>query len=155
MYARELIAYFGGQEYEDLVRLMRRVAQVPLGANAPRVYIVPGIMGSQLGCARHEPLPNDILWLDPMDIAMGRLSALHLSSDTKIVSLGIVLYSYLRMKLHMRIAGFAPVCHHYDWRLGVDELGRGLAEKIATDPAERVMVVAHSMGGLVSRAAMA
>jgi hypothetical protein len=155
MYARELIAYFGGQEYEDLVKLMRRVAQVPLSADAPRVYIVPGIMGSQLGCARREPLPNDILWLDPMDISAGQLSALHLGSGKNIISLGIVLYSYLRLKLHMRIAGFAPVCHHYDWRLGVDELGRSLAEKLEADAADRVMIVAHSMGGLVGRAAMA
>jgi pimeloyl-ACP methyl ester carboxylesterase len=58
------------------------------------------------------------------------------------------------MKLHLRIAGFTPICYHYDWRLGVDELGGALAETIAADPAERVMVVAHSMGGLVGRAAL-
>jgi hypothetical protein len=155
MYARELIGYFGAQEYEDLVRLTRRAAQVPLNADAPRVYIVPGIMGSQLGCARREPLPNDILWLDPMDISAGQLSALHLGSGTQVISLGIVLYSYLRMKLHLRIAGFAPLCYHYDWRLGVDELGRAFAETLAADSASRIMIVAHSMGGLVGRAALA
>lgn len=154
MYARDLIAYFGTDEYLDLVRLTRRAAQVPRKPDATRVYIVPGIMGSQLGCARREPLPNDILWLDPMDISMGQLSALHLASGRQVISLGIVLYTYLRMKLHLRIAGFAPVCHHYDWRLGVDELGRALAETIAGDPAERIMIVAHSMGGLVGRAAL-
>jgi pimeloyl-ACP methyl ester carboxylesterase len=154
MYARDLIAYFGTDEYLDLVRLTRRAAQVPRKADAPRVYIVPGIMGSQLGCARREPLPNDILWLDPMDISMGHLSALHLNSGRQVISLGIVLYTYLRMKLHLRIAGFTPICYHYDWRLGVDELGGALAETIAADPAERVMVVAHSMGGLVGRAAL-
>jgi hypothetical protein len=53
----------------------------------------------------------------------------------------------------LRIAGFAPVFHDYDWRLGVDEIGRGLAKRIR-DESSRVMVVAHSMGGLVSRAAM-
>ena len=40
-----------------------------------RVIIIPGIMGSQLGLARAAPLPNDLLWLDPMDITAGRLSA--------------------------------------------------------------------------------
>jgi pimeloyl-ACP methyl ester carboxylesterase len=154
MYARELIAYFGTDEYLDLVRLTRRAAQAPRKADAPRVYVVPGIMGSQLGCARREPLPNDILWLDPMDISMGQLSALHLGSGRQVVSLGIVLYTYLRMKLHLRIAGFAPVCYHYDWRLGVDELGRAFAETLAADPAEHIMIVAHSMGGLVGRAAL-
>ncbi len=49
--------------------------------------------------------------------------------------------------------GFAPVFHDYDWRLGIDELGRGLAERLRGERA-RTMIVAHSMGGLVSRAAM-
>ena len=70
-----------------------------------------------------------------------------------IVSLGVVLFTYLRLKLHLRIAGFAPVFHDYDWRLGIDELGRGLAERLRAEPG-RVMIVAHSMGGLVSRAAL-
>ena len=51
--------------------------------------------------------------------------------ETQIVSLGVVLFTYLRLKLHLRIAGFAPVFHDYDWRLGVDELGRGLADAFA------------------------
>ena len=38
-------------------------------ANAPRVIIVPGIMGSQLGLTRRAPLPHDVLWLDPVDIS--------------------------------------------------------------------------------------
>ena len=72
----------------------------------------------------------------------------------RIVSLGVVLFTYLRLKLHLRIAGFAPVFHDYDWRLGVDELGQRLAERIRAETS-RVMIVAHSMGGLVSRAALA
>ncbi len=65
----------------------------------------------------------------------------------------MVLFTYLRLKLHLRIAGFAPVFHDYDWRLGIDELGRGLAERLRGERS-RTMIVAHSMGGLVSRAAM-
>ena len=75
--------------------------------------------------------------------------------QAEIIPLGIVLYTYLRLKLHLRIAGFSPVCHDYDWRLGVDELGRDLAKRLAADPSPRLMVVAHSLGGLVARAAMA
>lgn len=154
-HARELIGYFGADEYEQLVRLSKRAAMSPIGANAPRVYIIPGIMGSQLGRARRAPLPNDVLWLDPMDISAGQLSALHFSASTPVIPLGIVLYTYLRLKLHLRIAGFAPVCYDYDWRLGVDELGKALADKLAADPAQQILIVAHSMGGLVSRAALA
>jgi hypothetical protein len=174
---RELIAYFGADEYAALVALAREAHQTPLSPDAPRVFIVPGIMGSQLGRIRREPLPNDVLWLDPVDISLGQLALLRLPVDgvppvsveehkhapledepqspeeTRIVSLGVVLYTYLRLKLHLRIAGFAPVFHDYDWRLGVDEVGRGLAKRIRGE-SSGVMIVAHSMGGLVSRAAM-
>ena len=176
---RELIAYFGLGEYDALAALAREAHKAPARNDAPRVFIVPGIMGSQLGRMRHTPLPDDILWLDPVDISLGQLALLRLPVDgsepvsaeehkhaplhqgephspeeTRIVSLGVVLFTYLRLKLHLRIAGFAPVFHDYDWRLGVDELGRSLAERIRAEKS-RVMIVAHSMGGLVSRAALA
>ena len=174
---RELTAYFGTSEYEALAALAREAQKVPVSTDAPRVYIVPGIMGSQLGRMRRAPLPNDILWLDPVDISLGQLALLRLPvagsppvaveehkhtpmqgepaspQETQIVSLGVVLFTYLRLKLHLRIAGFAAVFHDYDWRLGIDDLGRGLAERLRGERA-RTMIVAHSMGGLVSRAAM-
>jgi len=177
-HSRELIAYFGAGEYEALAALAREAQQTPLKPGAPRVFIVPGVMGSQLGRMRPEPLPNDVLWLDPVDISLGQLALLRLPvggaepvsieehkrrplqgepqspQETRIVSLGVVLYTYLRLKLHLRIAGFAPVFHDYDWRLSIDELGRSLADRLRAER-ERVMIVAHSMGGLVSRAALA
>jgi hypothetical protein len=151
---RDLVAYFGEREYRELAELARRAAGVPLPDDAARVFVVPGIMGSQLGLRRQPPLPDDILWLDPIDIGVGRLSSLHLSAGTPIVPLGVVLYSYLRLKLNLRASGFAPVLYDYDWRLGVDQLGAALAERIRTEPVDRIMIVAHSMGGLVSRAAL-
>ena len=151
---RELLAYFGSREYRELCRLARRAAGIPSTA-AARVFVVPGIMGSQLGLRRQPPLPNDILWVDPIDIELGRLSALRLPAAAPVVSLGAVLYSYLRIKLHLRAAGFDAVFFDYDWRLGVDELGRAFAARLRADAATSVMVVAHSLGGLVARAALA
>jgi pimeloyl-ACP methyl ester carboxylesterase len=152
---RDLAAYFGEREYRELAELARRAASVPLAEDAPRVFIVPGIMGSQLGLKRQPPLPHDILWLDPIDIEVGRLSSLELSAESPIVPLGVVLYSYLRLKLNLRASGLAPVLYDYDWRRSIAELGVALAERLRSDPAERAMIVAHSMGGLVSRAALA
>jgi pimeloyl-ACP methyl ester carboxylesterase/predicted Fe-S protein YdhL (DUF1289 family) len=153
-HSRELIAYFGQAEYDALVPLAREALATPVSVEAPRVFIVPGIMGSQLGLLRPAPLPNDVLWIDPVDISIGNLSLLKLPGAAQIVPLGVVLFTYLRLKLHLRIAGFAPVFHDYDWRLGLDYLGRGLAERVRAETG-RVMIVAHSMGGLVSRAALA
>ena len=150
---RELIAYFGAPEYRDLSRLARQAAATPITDEALRVIIVPGIMGSQLGLQRTAPLPNDVLWVDPIDIGLGRLTTLRMPGTARIVSLGVVIDSYLKLKLHLRAAGFAVSFHDYDWRLGVDELGRSLAERLRNEPSQRLAIVAHSMGGLVSRAA--
>jgi triacylglycerol esterase/lipase EstA (alpha/beta hydrolase family) len=152
---RDLAAYFGEREYSELAKLARRAAAVQIADDAIRVFVVPGIMGSQLGLKRQPPLPHDILWLDPIDIGIGRLSSLHMSAGVPIVPLGVVLYSYFRLKLNLRASGFAPVLYDYDWRLGVDQLGAALAERIRNEEADRIMIVAHSMGGLVSRAALA
>ena len=151
---RELIAYFGAPEYRDLSRLARQAAATPITDEALRVIIVPGIMGSQLGLQRTAPVPNDVLWVDPIDIGLGRLTTLRMPGTARIVSLGVVIDSYLKLKLHLRAAGFAVSFHDYDWRLGVDELGRSLAERLRNEPSQRLAIVAHSMGGLVSRAAV-
>jgi pimeloyl-ACP methyl ester carboxylesterase len=149
----ELTAYFGAQEYRELTRLAQRAASAAVMPGSARVIIVPGIMGSQLGLARPAPLPHDILWLDPIDIQQGRLAMLRLPGAA-IRPLGIVLFSYLKLKLHLRAAGFETVCHDYDWRLGLEELGRALAERLKVEPGAHLAIVAHSMGGLVSRAAL-
>jgi pimeloyl-ACP methyl ester carboxylesterase len=151
---RDLIAYFGAHEYRDLARLARKAAATPVKDESLRVLIVPGIMGSQLGLLRTPPLPNDVLWVDPIDISIGRLATLRLGT-APIVSMGVLIYSYLRLKLNLRAAGFAAFFHDYDWRLGVEDLGRLFAERLRNEPSERLAIVAHSMGGLVSRAALA
>ena len=152
---RELNDYFGPAEYRSLAALARRASGVRVPASAPRVLIVPGIMGSQLGLARPAPLPNDIVWLDPLDIQRGRLAALRMPATAPIVPLGVMLFSYLRLKLHLRVAGFAVEFHDYDWRLSILQSGRALAERLRALRPAPVAIVAHSMGGLVSRAALA
>jgi hypothetical protein len=151
---KELVDYFGAAEYRDLARLARQAAQTPIKDDSLHVIVVPGIMGSQLGLLRTAPLPNDIVWIDPIDIQIGRLCALRLPGQARIISLGVVLYSYLKLKLHLRAAGFAVSLHDYDWRLGIDALGPAFAQRLRNEPAKRIAIVAHSMGGLVSRAAV-
>ena len=152
---RELSDYFGPAEYRALAALARRARSARASAVGLQVLIVPGIMGSQLGLTRAAPLPNDILWLDPLDIQRGRLAALRMPAVSPIVPLGVVLFSYLRLKLNLRAQGFAVEFHDYDWRLPVADAGRALAEKLRALRPARVAIVAHSMGGLVSRAALA
>jgi PGAP1-like protein len=151
---QELAAFFGDREYGELQHLARRAAKVRPGSRAGRVLIVPGMMGSQLGFDRPAPLPPDLLWVDPADISAGRLRALRIDTATPVRAMGVVLFSYLRLRLHLAASGFDVACVDYDWRLGIEVLGRQLAQRIESEPHGLVHLVAHSMGGLVSRAAL-
>jgi hypothetical protein len=151
---QELTAFFGDREYGELHYLARRAAKARAGSRGARVLIVPGIMGSQLGFERPAPLPRDLLWVDPVDISAGRLRALRIDAGAPIRTMGVVLHSYLRLRLHLVASGFDVDCVDYDWRLGIDVLGKQLAQRIEAEPHGHLHLVAHSMGALVSRAAM-
>jgi pimeloyl-ACP methyl ester carboxylesterase len=152
---QELAAYFGEREYRELVRLARKAQRISVSAASPHVVVVPGILGSQLGIARRQPLPNDVLWLDPIDIQVGRLRLLGLDAGAPIIPLGVVLYSHLKLRLQLRTAGFAVTFHDYDWRLGIEESGASFAAWLREQGSRRLAIVAHSMGGLLSRTALA
>jgi hypothetical protein len=127
-----LVDYFGVKLHAELVRLAR-ATQRPRARPGRRVYLLPGIMGSQIGFARGGQRPNDIVWLDPIDINFGRLTELKLPGDPKIVSLGAMSYTYLKLLLSLRKAGFDAVLLDYDWRRDLATLGKLLAERIAAD----------------------
>ncbi len=145
--------YFGESGYQELVDLSRQAAGAAV-RGGPRVLVLPGLLGSRLG-RRRKLLPDDVLWIDPLDVVRGRLAKLTLPGSGAIEPLGVLLLAYLKLKLRLRIAGFDADFHPYDWRRGIDELGRELMERIQQDPAHQVHVVAHSMGGLVTRAGLA
>ncbi len=152
---QELTTFFGEREFGELQYLARRAAKARSAAAGARVLIIPGIMGSQLGFDRPAPLPPDLLWVDAADISAGRLRALRMDAGAPIRAMGVVLFTYLRLRLHLVASGFDVACVDYDWRLGIDVLGKQLAQRIEAEPHGHVHLVAHSMGGLVSRAAMA
>ncbi|MCB1739853.1 MAG: CHAT domain-containing protein [Gammaproteobacteria bacterium] len=151
----QLEAYFGEENYEELRSLCvrSRAARVRGG---PRVLILPGIMGSKLG----EPglLLDDVIWIDPFDIIAGRWHTLRLpDGDPDVKATGVVLLAYLKIKLKLRLAGFDADFHPFDWRQDIAALGAELAQRIEGEAREGfgdVYLVAHSMGGLVARAAL-
>jgi hypothetical protein len=148
-----LVEYFGTELHAELVQLARAT---PGRGNpgARRVYVLPGIMGSQLGITRSGGRPKDILWLDPNDFQSGRLTDLKLGPATRVVAMGAMNYSYLKLTLSLRVAGFDAQLLDYDWRRDLKTLGTQLAERIAADGYDDVALIGHSMGGLVARAAL-
>ena len=150
-HAQLLNAFFGDLEYRELSQLAK-LAQTRKRARATPVFILPGIMGSRLAMKRGRLL--DLYWLHPAAIAQGQLLELALPGSPALRPIGVMLPGYLKMKLMLEIAGFKPVLHAFDWRADLERNARALVRDIDRSGARKVLVVAHSMGGLIARAAL-
>lgn len=143
--------YFGEENYQELRELARQASARSV-RGGPRVLILPGIMGSKLG--RKRLLLDDVIWIDPIGMLAGELNELTLGQGKDdVVPLGVLLFAYLMLKFTLRAAGFDADFHPYDWRRDLPFLGGQLAKRI-NDEHKPVHLVAHSMGGLVARAAL-
>ncbi len=136
---------------QELSRLARRAAGMRGG---PRLLILPGIMGSSIGHLRKNGRV-DIAWFDPVEIAQGQLVKLALPAGNRYWAVGVLKFVYERLRLVLRIAGFDAVFHPYDWRRDIGWNGRELADRLLREKRQDVVLVGHSMGGLVARAALA
>ena len=149
--------YFGSAAAAELATLAGAAAQAPRRPGPP-VLVIPGIMGSKLGDARrgrrNTGAGAGMIWFDPAAISAGRLADLALPRTPALVPRGVQLFTYARLILQLRLAGFDVATHPYDWRRGLDELGAELAARLAAVPGP-VHLVGHSMGGLVARMALA
>lgn len=151
-HAALLSAYFGDAAYRELAQLAK-IAATRRNPRGKVVFLLPGIMGSRLGWLRRQS--PSLLWLHPVAIAQGGLSQLALPGSRSLRALGVMLPGYLKMRLCLEIAGFRPVFHPFDWRSDLETLARGLLGSIERSGARTVSIVAHSMGGLVARIALA
>jgi hypothetical protein len=136
---------------QELARLARRAAGMRGG---PRLLILPGIMGSSIGHLRKNG-GVDVTWFDPVEIAQGQLVKLAMPAGNRYWAVGVLKFAYERLRLVLRIAGFDAVFHPYDWRRDIGWNGRELADRLIRERRQDVILVGHSMGGLVARAALA
>ncbi len=136
---------------QELSRLARRAAGMRGG---PRLLILPGVMGSSIGRLRKNG-GADVTWFDPVEIAQGQLVKLALPGGNRYWAVGVLKFAYERLRLVLRIAGFDAVFHPYDWRRDMLWNGRELADRLLREKRQDVVIVGHSMGGLVARAALA
>lgn len=155
---RALREHFGDAEFEYLQKLashaaLMRTRAEPLG----NVILVPGIMGSGLASTAGGDV--DDIWLNFARLAVGRIERLRLTPDgSRDASAGLTVnasellqLAYARTVLWLR-ARWRVETFAFDWRKDIDAasdaLARFVREKFRGQP---VHLVAHSMGGLVSR----
>lgn len=131
-------------------------------ARGPReaVVLLPGIMGSLLISIRGV---TKLLWINPLLFLNGQGNFLKAGSggsgvgspEVDCVAFSLEKLTYLKMALELRRT-CAVYEFPYDWRLPIEHNGDLLRESIerwsAGNPNQQFTLVAHSMGGLVSRA---
>lgn len=147
-----LQAYFGASAYSELSHLARQALATPVNPCATYVYLLPGLLGSKLG--RTHADQTELIWLDPAHVINGQLTQLTKGSDPTIHALDVMLPVSLKLALTLRTAGIPVKLYAYDWRCSVIQSGQQLARDISDDKHGEIQIVAHSMGGLVARAAL-
>jgi hypothetical protein len=151
-HAALLGAYFGEREYRELAQLAK-LAATRRNPRGRRVFVLPGIMGSRLGVVARKSY--SLLWLHPTAVANGSLTQLAIPGSRALRAVGVMLPGYLKLRLRLEVAGFRPLFCPFDWRRDIDQLARGFARLIERSGERKALVVGHSMGGLVARAALA
>ncbi len=120
----------------------------------PVVFVLPGVMGTHLAVGQTR------IWFDPLHIANGRFSDLALDASARVTPerLFDMFYGDLCEALG---ADHDVRPFPYDWRLSVVDAAKRFSGELRlalnqTKAAKQpVRIVAHSMGGLVVRAAAA
>ncbi|MEP0191923.1 MAG: DNA/RNA non-specific endonuclease [Erythrobacter sp.] len=114
------------------------------------VYIVPGILGSEL--SHFEDGDPEKVWLNLLGIPFGRLKKLIYGPNDQIEATDASRSTYLPLKLKLTKAGYSAEYLPYDWRDPVQMSAQRLFEMLSEKHSNPVTLVCHSMGGLVARA---
>src|SRR5262245_22457737 len=146
-----------GMGAEAFERARRAAARGRRRGKLGKVLVLPGIMGTELDSVSRTG-DVDRIWIDFVRLLSGRIGDLELTPDGDPAAAGV----------HIRPAGlhrltYVPLLLEldtrwhvrpfpFDWREDMDKSAARLdAEITAFGAGEPVHLVAHSMGGLVSR----
>jgi len=161
-----------GEDLDSIIQLLgaETVSEIQQISSTPpsfgpreEVVLLPGIMGSMLVSIRGV---TTLLWVNPLLFIQGNARYLRLSPDADsdeysqvdCVPLSLEKLTYFKISLSLNRN---TVLHEfpYDWRRPIeynaDILHKAIERWSEGDPERKFNLVAHSMGGLVSRAYLA
>ena len=121
----------------------------PVSGDKPIVILIPGIMGSNLSDGDSE------IWIDYLKMAGGRLMRLNMDNE-KVTAKSVVGTAYGKLVIDLSDK-YDVVVFPYDWRKSLSDSGKILADKINDEllpTGQPIQIIAHSMGGLVTRDVM-
>ena len=149
---KELEERLGPRAVERVLQTTRKARR---GTNG-RVVLIHGIMGGKLAI-EDKSGDDDLVWVNYLRLIAGRIGDFQLDADgnqadpnLRVITRGL-LDDYLSMVTELdskwNVLPFA-----FDWRLDIDQSAHELNEAISKwSGGEPTHIVAHSMGGLVSR----
>jgi pimeloyl-ACP methyl ester carboxylesterase len=152
---RELLAEEMG--WEALERARAAAARGRRRGKLGKVIVLPGIMGSDLDSVDRSG-GKDRIWLNFARLILGRIGDLELAADGSPAKPGLnVRTAGVHRKTYVPLLMELDTRWHvqpfpFDWREDIDRSTDRLAREIeAFGRGDPVHLVAHSMGGLVSR----
>lgn len=149
--------YFGDEDFEELRKLATRSRATRGDKVLGTVVLLPGIMGSYLSTIKHG-VDEGLVWVNFFRLVKGGLKRLKLSEDgeseanqdyqvkTGTIHKGTYVRIVLKLRERWNVQPFA-----FDWRKDINTASDELARFIKNLKDKPVHLVAHSMGGLVSR----
>lgn len=132
------------------IQLDSRSFQKRASLSQPVVYILPGIMGTHLAEG------GDRIWINVMELAQGRIANLRIT-NRNVQPQALVRLAYANLVDYLS-ATHEVVPFPYDWRLSIMEEASRFADALEAKLQETdqpIRILAHSMGGLVTRAMIA
>lgn len=136
-------------------RLYKSIRTRSRAAPHGRVIVIHGIMGGQLDSVKNSDA--DRVWLNYLRLLNGRISDFRLTPD------GAAADPRYTIRVHGMFPEYLPLLTElgeqwtvlpfaFDWRLSIDDSATKLARQVEDwSKGEPTHIVAHSMGGLVSR----
>ena len=151
--ARVYRVYFGNKRYEALRGTTLTTRGVKPATKRGNVVILHGILGGELTV--RDSGSDKLVWMNIFRLAFGAVDWLRMKNGKSVSNVrptGILKKWYAEQILGLS-REWNVQTYWYDWRLDLNEIADGLHTKIVNwfgdDTA--VNLVAHSMGGLVSR----